>query len=104
MIITGAPERLPPFQGINHHIPIIDDKKQYNYYLPRCPDSLKPQLLEKIKQYVTAGWWEPLTTSQAMPMLCIPKKNGKLRTVIDCRKQNDNTTRDVTPFPDQDQI
>ena len=37
-------------------------------------------------------------------MLCIPKKTGKLRTMIDCRKRNDNTVKDVTPFPDQDQI
>ena len=37
-------------------------------------------------------------------MLCIPKKNGKLRTVIDCRKRNDNTLKDITPFPEQDQI
>ena len=37
-------------------------------------------------------------------MLCIPKKNGKLCTVINCRKRNDNTVKDVTPFPDQDQI
>jgi hypothetical protein len=37
-------------------------------------------------------------------MLCIPKKDGKLRTVIDCQKQNDNPIKDVTPFPDQDQI
>ncbi len=77
-ILTGAPQHLPPFRGINHHIPIIDEKKNYNYYLPRCPDSLKPQLLDKIKRYVAAGWWEPITTSQAMPMLCIPRKNGKL--------------------------
>ena len=41
---------------------------------------------------------------QAAPMLCIPKKTGKLRMVIDCRKRNDNTVKDVTPFPDQDQI
>jgi hypothetical protein len=38
-------------------------------------------------------------------MLCIPKpKTGKLRTAIDCRKRNDNSVKDVTPFPDQDQI
>jgi len=29
---------------------------------------------------------------------------GKLRTVIDCRKRNNNTVKDMTPFPDQDQI
>ena len=41
---------------------------------------------------------------QAALMLCIPKKTGKLRTMIDCRKRNDNMVKDVTPFPDQDQI
>ncbi|GBE87761.1 hypothetical protein SCP_1104380 [Sparassis crispa] len=37
-------------------------------------------------------------------MICIMKKSGKLRTVVDARKRNDNTVKDVTPFPDQDQI
>jgi hypothetical protein len=91
-------------RGVNHHIPIIDEGKQYNYHLPRCPDSLKTQLAEKIDRYTRAGWWESVQTDQAAPMLCIPKKNGKLRTAIDCRKWNDNTLKDVTPFPDQDQI
>ena len=30
--------------------------------------------------------------------------SGLLRTAIDARKRNDNTVKDVTPFPDQDQI
>ena len=37
-------------------------------------------------------------------MLCILKKNGTLRTVFDLRQQNENTWKDVTPFPDQDAI
>ena len=37
-------------------------------------------------------------------MLCVLKKNGKLRTVFDLRQQNDNTEKDVSPFPDQDTI
>ena len=41
---------------------------------------------------------------QASPLLCVPKKSSKLRTVVDARKRNDNTFKDVTPFPDQDQI
>ena len=41
---------------------------------------------------------------QAALMLCIPKKSGKLQTVVDCCKRNDNTVKDVTPFLDQDQI
>ena len=37
-------------------------------------------------------------------MLCIPKKNGTLRTIFDLQQQNENTWKDVTPFPDQDAI
>ena len=37
-------------------------------------------------------------------MLCIPKKNSKLRTVFDLQEQNNNMVKDVTPFPDQDII
>ncbi len=33
--------------------------------------------------------------------MCIPKKDGRLRTVIDARQRNDNTVKDVTPLPDQ---
>ena len=37
-------------------------------------------------------------------MLCIPKKNGTLRTVFDLQQQNENTWKDVTPFTNQDTI
>ena len=41
---------------------------------------------------------------QAAPLLCIPKKDRKLRTVVDTQQQNDNTVKDVTPLPDQEVI
>ena len=41
---------------------------------------------------------------QVVPMLCTLKKNGKLRTVFNLQEQNDNTVKDMTPFPDQDII
>ena len=37
-------------------------------------------------------------------MLCVLKKNGKLRTVFDLRMQNKNTEKNFSPFPDQDTI
>ena len=103
-ILTGAPPHLPTLREVNHKIPLIDENKQYNYHLPRCPDSLKTELTDKIQRYKDAGWWEETNVSQAAPMLCVLKKSGRLRTVIDGRKRNDNTEKDVTPFPDQEQI
>ena len=103
-LLGPIPLELPPFREINHRISLIDDNAKHNYYMPRCPEALQEELREKITRYVTAGWWEMKPVYQAAPLLCVPKKNGKLRTVVDARKRNDNTYKDVTPFPDQDQI
>lgn len=102
--MSGVPEKLPPMREINHQIPLIDESHVYRYHTPRCSDALKPKLLEKIQRYVRAKWWTFQNVPQAAPMLCLPKRDGSLRTVFDCRQRNDNTIHDVSPFPDQEQI
>ena len=86
-LVGGVPPKLPPWRLINHQINLIDHDKWINYHLLKCPDALKEELAEKISQYTSAGWWVPVTVRQAVPMLCVLKKNGKLRTVFDllCR-------------------
>lgn len=37
-------------------------------------------------------------------MLCLPKKDRHLRTVVDCRQRNENTVKDVMPMPEQESI
>ncbi|KZT63163.1 hypothetical protein DAEQUDRAFT_645421, partial [Daedalea quercina L-15889] len=71
-----VPPGLPPVREVNHRIPLIDENKRYTYYLPKCADSLKPKLLEKIQLYTANGWWKECQTEQAAPMLCIAKKDG----------------------------
>ena len=46
----------------------------------------------------------PAADKQATPMPLIPKKNSTLCTMFNLRQQNDNTWKDVTPFPEQDAI
>ena len=93
-LLQPVPLELPPFCDVNHTIPIIDMGKRYNYHLPRCPEVLKPELLEKIERYTKAGWWVPCRTDQAAPLLCVYKKDGRLRTVVDLRLRNDNTVKE----------
>ena len=100
----GLPETLPPLREVNHTIPLIDEKMDYKYHYPRCPDNLRSGFFDKLNRMTRAGWWEAQSASQAAPLLCIPKPNGTVRTVLDARKRNANTVKDVTPFPDQDQI
>lgn len=100
----GLPETLPPLREVNHTIPLIDEKMDYKYHHPRCPDNLRSGFFDKLNRMTRAGWWEAQSASQAAPLLCIPKPNGTVRTVLDARKRNANTVKDVTPFPDQEQI
>ena len=104
-LFGDIPLELPPMREVNHRIKLIDPDKRFNYRLPKCPEALRPQLHAKIDHYLKAGWWEPTSASQAVPMLCIFKKLKEiLRTVFDLQLQNTNTERDVTPFLDMDLI
>ena len=103
-LLGPLPLKLPPFREVSHEIPLIDKSKQLKHRLPKCPEAFYSELAQKIEQYTTTGWWVPAATKQGMPMLCIPKKNSTLRTMFDLQQQNENTWKDVTPFPDQDTI
>lgn len=72
--------------------------------MPWCPDGLKNQLSEKLDHYMRAQWCMCSNANQAAPMLCIPKKNGTLHTIVDYHQWNANMVKDVTAFPDQDHI
>ena len=99
-LVSGIPLKLLPIQEVNHKINLIDPKKHIHYQLPKCPEHFCKELSQKIERYTTAQWWIPAVAHQAVPMLCILKKNGKLHTVFNLREQNNNTVKDVTPFPD----
>ncbi|KIJ38128.1 hypothetical protein M422DRAFT_177090, partial [Sphaerobolus stellatus SS14] len=70
-LFGDIPLELPPMHEVNHRIKLIDPDKQFNYRLPKCPEALRPQLHAKIDHYLKAGWWEPTSASQAVPMLRI---------------------------------
>ena len=103
-LVSGIPLKLPPIQEVNHEINLIDPEKCIHHHLLKCPEHFHEERSQKIERYTTAQWWIPAVAHQVVPMLCILKKNGKLCTVFDLREQNDNTVKDVTPFPDQDII
>ena len=48
-----VPLVLPPFREVNHEIKLIDESKQFNYHMPKCPDILKEQLVVKINRYMS---------------------------------------------------
>ncbi|CAD6961547.1 unnamed protein product [Tilletia controversa] len=96
--------KLPPFREINHSIPLIDENYRPFSRPGKCPEQFRQVYMEKINTYEKAGLWQRASVPAAMPMMPIPKKDNRIRTVVDARQRNDNTVKDVTPFPDQDVI
>jgi hypothetical protein len=82
-LLSGIPLELPPLREVNHEINLVDPTKCIRYRLPKCPKNFHKDLSTKIERYTTAEWWVPAIAHQAVPMLCIPKKNGILHTVFD---------------------
>ncbi|KIJ48325.1 hypothetical protein M422DRAFT_107995, partial [Sphaerobolus stellatus SS14] len=70
-LFSEIPLELPPMREVNHRIKLIDPNKRFSYHLSKCPEALRPQLHAKIDCYLKAGWWEPTSALQAVPMLCI---------------------------------
>ena len=103
-LLGALPLELPLLCEVLHKIPLIDKSKQLKHRLPKCPERFHPELAQKIERYTTAGWWIPVAAKQAMPMLCILKENSTFHTIFNLQQQNDNTWKDVTPFPEQDTI
>ena len=95
-----VPEVLPPFREVNHQITLIDPNKRYLEQRVTCPQALKGQLQEKVKEYECAEWWVRKPSAMACPLLCLAKKDGSLRTIIDTRNRNANLVLDVTPMLD----
>jgi len=103
-IVNGTRGEMPPWREVNHEIHLYNENKQYIYYTLHCPLALQEELYEKMNQYVNSGWWEPKSIAQVAPLLCIPKRDGRLRTAVDACQRNNNTVKHVMPLPDQDVI
>lgn len=99
-VMVPVPEVLPPFCEVNHRISLIDPNKRYIERRATCLQSLESLLRTKVGRYERAGWWVAKPCAMACPLLCLAKKDGGLRTVIDARQRNANTVLDVTPMPD----
>ena len=81
-VMAPAPPELPPFREVNHRITLIDPGKRYVERRATCPQSLETELRVKVSRYERAGWWVTRPAAMACPLLCLPKKDGTLRTIV----------------------
>ena len=65
--------------------------------------NLSQKELETLRDYINEnlrkGYIRPSKSEAGYPVMFVPKKNGKLRLVVDYRRLNSNTIKDRTPLP-----
>jgi hypothetical protein len=90
---------LPPFSRWDHKIDLIDGASPTFHPI----FNLNVTQLQTLKEYITEmerkGYIRESTSSAGYPVMFVPKKNGKLRLVVDYRRLNEITLKDRTPLP-----
>ena len=72
--------------------------------IKRMPVHYKNDLKEKIDAFMSKKLITPCHSPHSAPAMLVPKKNGKLRLVIDYRKLNEKTIKSYWPIPSIEKI
>ena len=105
-------DKLPPFKGPRpgaprHRIILKDPDKSINGRMFQLPERFLNHLAEFLQEHIAAGRIRPSSSNMAAGTWMIPKPKDLTampRVVHDYRMLNENTVKDHTPLPRQDQI
>ncbi|SDA02212.1 BZ3500_MvSof-1268-A1-R1_Chr7-3g09563 [Microbotryum saponariae] len=90
-------DQLPPYQPVNHEIPLIDPTEKVKPRVYPLADKYRSQWAEHSAKYTRGRFW--------VSVFAIPKKNSQTaRFVIDLRARNSNTVKRFSPIPDMTNV
>lgn len=92
---TGVPEH----SQWDHEISIIEGGEPAFHKLYNLTEPQLQTLREYIDDMLAKGHIRLSNSSAGYPVMFVPKKNGKLRLVVDYRQLNKITRKDRTPLP-----
>ncbi|SDA03484.1 BZ3500_MvSof-1268-A1-R1_C045g00135 [Microbotryum saponariae] len=98
-------DQLPPYQPVNHEIPLIDPTEKVKPRVYPLADKYRSQWAEHSAKYTRGRFWVSGPIDSAAPVFAIPKKNSQTaRFVIDLRARNSNTVKGFSPIPDMTNV
>ena len=90
---------IPEHSQWDHEIKLIDGKNPTFHRIYNLTETQLETLREYLQENLDKGYIRESTSSAGYPVMFVPKKNGKLRLVVDYRQLNDITVKDRTPLP-----
>ncbi|KAF8761288.1 hypothetical protein RHS01_01288 [Rhizoctonia solani] len=95
---------LPPHREYDIAIDLIPDAKLSPGPIYGMTDAESKALKQHIDKELATGKIRPSTSSTGAPVMFVKKADGSLRLVVDYRKLNDVTHKNVYPLPRQDDL
>ncbi|QRW22121.1 Retrotransposable element Tf2 protein [Rhizoctonia solani] len=95
---------LPPHWEYDIAIDLLPDAKLSPGPIYRMTDAESKALKQHIDKELATGKIRPSTSSAGAPVMFVKKADGSLRLVVDYRKLNDVTHKNVYPLPRQDDL
>jgi hypothetical protein len=92
---TGLPEH----SQWDHEIYLKDGATTKFHKIYNLNETQLVTLREYLDDKLEKGYIRPSKSEARYPVMFVPKKNGKLRLVVDYRQLNDVTIKDRTPLP-----
>ncbi|KAF8753893.1 hypothetical protein RHS01_06639, partial [Rhizoctonia solani] len=95
---------LPPHREYDIAIDLVPDAKLTPGPIYGMTDAESKALKQHINEELATGKIRPSTSSAGAPVMFVKKADGSLRLVVDYRKLNDVTHKNVYPLPRQDDL
>ncbi|QRW17417.1 Retrotransposable element Tf2 protein [Rhizoctonia solani] len=95
---------LPPHREYNIAIDLVPDAKLSPGPIYGMTNAESRALKQHIDEELATGKIRPSTSSAGAPVMFVKKANSSLRLVVDYRKLNDVTHKNVYPLPRQDDL
>ncbi|KAM4065233.1 ATP-dependent DNA helicase PIF1 [Hirsutella rhossiliensis] len=92
---TGLPEH----SQWDHEICLKDGRTPTFHKIYNLNEKQLQTLRDYLDENLRKGYIRTSTSEAGYPVMFVPKKNGKLRLVVDYRRLNDITMKDRTPLP-----
>jgi len=99
-----GPIRLPPFIGIKHQIDLVSGASLPNRPAYRTNPEETKEIESQVQDLFKKGWVQKSLSPCVVPVLLVPKKDGKLRMCCDCRAINNMTIKYRHPIPRLDDM
>jgi hypothetical protein len=98
------PKGLPPDRGIEHQIDFVPGSSIPNRPAYRANPQESEEIQKQVDDLMSKGWIRESLSPCAIPVILVPKKDGKWRMCCDCRPINAITIRYRHPIPRLDDL